>query len=67
MSRLSPKPMCSCRSSSSAADLLLTPDGRHVFREINPMGGFTGLQKRLGLPVADAIADLLTARVRPRV
>ncbi len=50
-----------------AADLLLTPDGRYVFLEINPMGGFTGLEKRLGLPVSAAIADLLTGRASARV
>ena len=41
-------------------EVLLTPDGRHVFLELNPSGEFFWLQRTPGLAVSDAIADLLT-------
>lgn len=49
----------------ASIDMIVTPDGRHVFLEANPNGGgFEALQKA-GLPVAEAIAALLLGR-RPR-
>ncbi len=42
-----------------AIDLVLTPDGRHVFLEINPCGEFFWLQHHPGLPIAEALADVL--------
>ncbi|MDP2312546.1 MAG: MvdD family ATP-grasp ribosomal peptide maturase, partial [Pseudomonadota bacterium] len=42
-----------------AADFILTPDGRCVFLEINPAGEFFWLQDHPGLPIAEAIADVL--------
>lgn len=42
-----------------AADFILTPDGRHVFLELNPAGEFFWLEKRPGLPISAAIADVL--------
>ncbi|HEV2860709.1 MAG TPA: hypothetical protein VGX48_06875 [Pyrinomonadaceae bacterium] len=42
-----------------AADLILTPDGRHVFLEINPSGEFFWLERRPGLPISAALADVL--------
>ena len=42
-----------------AIDLIVTPDGRHVFLEINPVGEFFWLERYPGLPIADAIADVL--------
>lgn len=42
-----------------AIDIILTPDNRHVFLELNPSGEFFWLQRAPGLPVSDAIADLL--------
>jgi len=42
-----------------AADLILTPEGRHVFLEINPAGEWGMLERDLGLPVSDAIAEEL--------
>jgi MvdD family ATP-grasp ribosomal peptide maturase len=42
-----------------AIDFILTPDGRHVFLEINPVGEFFWLERWPGLPVSDAIADVL--------
>ncbi len=43
----------------SAIDIILTPDHRHVFLELNPCGEFFWLEHTPGLPVSDAIADLL--------
>ncbi|MBI1849405.1 MAG: MvdD family ATP-grasp ribosomal peptide maturase [Planctomycetes bacterium] len=42
-----------------AIDLILTPDGRHVFLEINPAGEFFWLEGGAGLPLSAAIADTL--------
>ena len=42
-----------------AVDIILTPDNRHVFLELNPSGEFFWLERAPGLPVSDAIADLL--------
>jgi MvdD family ATP-grasp ribosomal peptide maturase len=42
-----------------AVDLIVTPDGRHVFLEVNPVGEFFWLERSPGLPVSDAIADVL--------
>jgi MvdD family ATP-grasp ribosomal peptide maturase len=42
-----------------AIDIILTPDGRHVFLELNPSGEFFWLERTPGLPISQAIADLL--------
>ena len=42
---------------------LRTPDGRHVFLEINPAGEWEWIQATVGHPIADALADVLTGRV----
>ncbi|MGL4623119.1 MvdD family ATP-grasp ribosomal peptide maturase [Chroococcidiopsis sp.] len=42
-----------------AFDLILTPDGRYIFLEINPVGEFYWLEKHAGLPISQAIADIL--------
>ena len=42
-----------------AADFILTPDGRHVFLEINPAGEFFWLEQQPGLNISGAIADVL--------
>ena len=42
-----------------AIDIILTPDGEHVFLELNPCGEFFWLEHSPGLPISDAIADLL--------
>ena len=44
-----------------AVDLIRTPDGRHVFLEVNPVGEWGMLERDLGLPIADAIAAELLA------
>ena len=42
-----------------AIDIIFTPDGKHVFLELNPCGEFFWLERSPGLPISDAIADLL--------
>ena len=49
-----------------AADFILTPDGRHVFLEINPAGEFFWLEQRPGLPISAALADVLLGRATRR-
>ncbi|HEX6046458.1 MAG TPA: hypothetical protein VFZ22_18325 [Pyrinomonadaceae bacterium] len=44
-----------------AIDIILTPDGRHVFLELNPSGEFFWLERSPGLPISEAIADVLLA------
>jgi MvdD family ATP-grasp ribosomal peptide maturase len=49
-----------------AADFIVTPEGRHVFLEINPAGEFFWLEHRPGLPISEAIADVLLGRSKRR-
>jgi MvdC family ATP-grasp ribosomal peptide maturase len=42
-----------------AIDIIRTPDGRHVFLEINPGGEWGMLERDLQLPISEAIADAL--------
>src|SRR5215207_5892128 len=49
-----------------AIDVIVTPDGRHVFLEVNPVGEFFWLERSPGLPVSDAIADVLLGHSRRR-
>ncbi len=44
-----------------AIDMVLTPDSRYVFLEINPVGLWYWIELLTGLPITDAIADLLVA------
>lgn len=44
-----------------AIDILLTPDGRYVFLEVNPVGEFFWLERCPGLPISQAIAKILLA------
>lgn len=48
-----------------AIDLVLTPDGRYVFLEINPNGQYLWIEDATGLPISDAICDLLTSDLPP--
>jgi len=41
--------------------LIRRPDGAHVFLEVNPTGEWGMLERDLGLPIADAIAEELIA------
>ena len=45
-----------------AVDFILTPDGRHVFLEVNPAGEFFWLENCPGLPISSAIADVLLGK-----
>ena len=42
-----------------AIDVILTPGGKHVFLELNPCGEFFWLERSPGLPISEAIADVL--------
>jgi glutathione synthase/RimK-type ligase-like ATP-grasp enzyme len=42
-----------------AIDLVLTPDGEYVFLEINPNGQWAWIESLTGLPIGEAVADLL--------
>lgn len=42
-----------------AIDLIVTPDDRYVFLEVNPVGEFFWLEIYAGLPISAAIANLL--------
>ncbi len=50
-----------------AIDLILTPDGRFVFLEINPVGEFFWLEKNPGFPISKAIAEVLVDPGKRRV
>lgn len=45
-----------------AVDLIRTPDGEHVFLEVNPGGEWGMLERDLGLPISEALADALLER-----
>jgi len=45
-----------------AIDLIVTPDGRWVFLELNPNGQWGWLEEQGGLPVSRAIAEELIGR-----
>jgi MvdD family ATP-grasp ribosomal peptide maturase len=49
-----------------AIDIIVTPDGRHVFLEVNPVGEFFWLERSPGLPIAESIADVLLERAPRR-
>ena len=42
-----------------AVDLIYTPSGEHVFLEVNPSGEWGMLERDLGLPISEAIAEAL--------
>ncbi len=48
-----------------AIDIILTPDGRYVFLELNPSGEFFWLEHAPGLRISEAIADLLLEHSTP--
>ena len=43
----------------AAADFVVTPKGKHVFLEFNAGGEFFWLQRKPGLPIVRALADVL--------
>jgi hypothetical protein len=44
-----------------AIDMILTPEGRYVFVEVNPSGQYLWIEQQTGLPISEAICDLLIA------
>jgi hypothetical protein len=50
-----------------AIDVIVTPDGRYVFLEVNPVGQFGWIEDAVGYPIAASIAGLLTGRLPRRV
>jgi hypothetical protein len=42
-----------------AIDMILTPDGRYVFLEINPSGEYGWIEDLTGMPISAAIAEVL--------
>jgi hypothetical protein len=42
--------------------MVLTPDGRYVFLEINPNGQYLWVEDLARLPITEAICDLLISR-----
>jgi MvdD family ATP-grasp ribosomal peptide maturase len=53
------KLMAEFRLNYGALDIILTPDGRYVFLEVNPVGEFFWLERCPGLPISQAIAEVL--------
>lgn len=49
-----------------AADLILTPDDRYVFLEVNPVGEYFWLELHPGLRISEAIAEVLLGRAPRR-
>ncbi|MDY7230832.1 MvdC/MvdD family ATP grasp protein [Hyalangium rubrum] len=49
-----------------AVDLIVTPEGRHLFLEVNPGGEWGMIEHELDLPIAAALAEALLAEDRPR-
>lgn len=43
-----------------AIDLTVTPGGDQIIPEINPTGQFGFVEERAGLPIFNAVAELLT-------
>jgi hypothetical protein len=50
--------------SYGAIDLIVRPDGRYIFLEINPNGQYLWVEELTGLPISAAIADFLTTAAR---
>lgn len=42
-----------------AIDMIVTPDDRYVFLEINPSGQWMWIEDETGLPISDAVCDTL--------
>ncbi len=47
--------------SYGAIDMILTPEKKYVFVEINPNGQYLWIEEMTGLPISDAICDFLIA------
>jgi len=42
-----------------AIDMIVTPEGKYVFLEINPNGQWLWIERLTGMPISEAIADML--------
>lgn len=51
--------MKKCHLSFGAVDMILTPEGKYVFLEVNPSGQFGWIEKLTGMPISRAIAETL--------
>ena len=51
--------MKKCGVSFGAVDMIVTPNDRYVFLEINPSGQFGWIEKLTGLPISRTIAEVL--------
>jgi glutathione synthase/RimK-type ligase-like ATP-grasp enzyme len=49
----------------ASIDMIVTPDGRFVFLDLNPNGQWLWLEEELGLPLVAGMADLLTRECSP--
>lgn len=45
-----------------AIDMIVTPDGRYVFLEVNPNGQWLWIEEETGLPISDALCATLSGR-----
>jgi glutathione synthase/RimK-type ligase-like ATP-grasp enzyme len=48
-----------------AFDFIVTPDGDHVFLEVNPAGQYMWIESITGLEITAALADTLSAPCQP--
>jgi glutathione synthase/RimK-type ligase-like ATP-grasp enzyme len=48
-----------------AIDMIVEPSGEYVFLEVNPHGEWGMLQRDLGLPIAEALAEALIRQIQP--
>ena len=51
--------MESCNLSFGAIDMILTPEDKYVFLEVNPSGQFGWIEDLTGLPISESIAETL--------
>lgn len=49
-----------------AIDIIVTPDDRYVFLEVNPVGEFFWLERCPGLPIGEAVAEVLLGQAYRR-
>jgi glutathione synthase/RimK-type ligase-like ATP-grasp enzyme len=50
-----------------AIDVIVTPEGRHVFLEVNPAGEFFWLERECQMPISEAIADVMLGKAKRRI
>jgi len=51
----------------ATVDMIVTPENRYVFLELNTISFFDFVERSAGLPISAAVADLLLGRSAPRV